>query len=638
MLPSPPLKLLLIEDAEDDVFFLTRTLIKAGYVLDYSRIETAAELRSCLSSGSWDLIITDHTLPEFNSIEAIRILNESKHDIPLIVLSGTIDQGIAIESMRLGARDFIMKDETSRLIPAIERELSEREQRRKILLSESKYKRDLQDIMQHSPAIIFIKDVHGAYTFINQKGEDTLRLRSDQILGKTDFDLYSQSDAQTLQLNDKSVLHKKIAIEVDENIKLHNSSHIFSTIKYPLFNESGDIYAICGISTDISEKKEQTEKLRRSQKMEAIGQLSGGIAHDFNNQLGIITGYLDLLGDTLSTNVKHKKWIDIATKASVRCSDLTRQLLAFSRRSPTETSIINMNNAFNELSDMIRRSVTPQVEVTFSLAQDLWNIEVDLGEFQDVILNLVINARDAMPDGGKLLIKTQNNTITKSATLQNTDSESNEFVQLLISDNGVGMDAKTVERIFEPFFTTKPVGKGTGLGLSMAYGFIHRYHGDINVYSEVAIGTTFRLSLPRKKSILNDVSQIPYQQALPCGNESILIVDDESELLNLAELYLQQLGYTTFKATNPEQALTLLSNNLSIELLFTDVVMPGAMNGYQLAEAATKINPDLKVQVTSGFTSETIKTNKPSMAENSLLDKPYSKAQLALCIRKLLDS
>ena len=632
-----PIKILIIEDSEDDVFFLMRHLKNEGYKPEYKQIETAKEFHLALEEP-WDIIITDHTLPDFNSIEAITILNAAQKDIPLIVLSGTIDQSIAIESMRLGARDFIMKDETSRLIPAIERELKDTKNRKHSRQSEIKLKSDLQGLMDHSPALIYVKDLNGQYTFINEQGEKLFKIERNEIIGKSDSDLFTCDEAAMLEASEKKVLHEGVASEFEENLKINNCTYIFNSIKYPLFDDKGLAYAICGISTDITDKKQQEEKLRRSQKMEAIGQLSGGIAHDFNNQLGIVTGYLDFLKSSHAKEAKQLEWITNAETATFRCIDLTRQLLAFTRNKAVDTSAVNINSAFQNFKDMIKRSVTPQVDVVFSLSEDLWLTELDLGEFQDVILNLVINARDAMPKGGTLTIESKNVQLNEDHTLLQNNSNKNEYVQLIVSDTGTGMDSKTIEHVFEPFFTTKAVGKGTGLGLSMIYGFIQRYNGDISIYSELNIGTTFKISLPRShKEILSEEETSTDNKVLPTGNESILIVDDEPSLLKLANIYLKGLGYKTKLAENASQALKILEYD-AIDLMFSDVVMPGGMDGYELAKTASKLYPKLKIIMTSGFTSDSIESHKFISTGSSLLNKPYRNKDLAVQIRKSLDS
>jgi len=390
-------------------------------------------------------------------------------------------------------------------------------------------------------------------------------------------------------------------------------------------------------------KTRSEEALRHSQKMQAIGQLSGGIAHDFNNQLGIIIGYLDFLEEYATHDKEPQKWVECATRATLRCMDLTRQLLTFSRQQCNKKKLININPVISELETMIAQSVTPAVEVQYFLAEDLWSTEIDPDEFQDTVLNLIINARDAMPSGGKLLIETSNKILDADYTGINSGVKAGEYAQLMISDTGMGMSSTTQERIFEPFYTTRPKGKGTGLGMSMVYGFVRRFNGFIRIHSEIDIGTTFRIYLPRCTATETDCTDESLSNIeTPQGNESILIVDDETDLLQLAEKYLSELGYRTYLAENARQALHILEHQHDIDLVFSDVVMPGEMNGYDLAQQITDNNARLKVLLTSGFTSKPIRRNGHSkktearFAEN-MLSKPYRKADLAHRIRLILD-
>jgi len=390
---------------------------------------------------------------------------------------------------------------------------------------------------------------------------------------------------------------------------------------------------------DLLQGKAQAEEaLRRSQKMEAIGQLSGGIAHDFNNQLGIIIGYLDFLKDYAANDDKPSKWIDTATRAANRCIDLTRQLLVFSRRQAREKTVVNLNATIKELETMIARSVTPEVEVQYFLADDPWQTEINLGEFQDALLNLVINARDAMPGGGKLLIETSNKHLDEGYATLNPGVEAGDYVQLMLSDTGTGMDKETLEHVFEPFFTTKPEGKGTGLGMAMVYGFVNRYGGHIKMYSEPGVGTTMRLYLPRSTASESAaIAENAQATELPTGNESILIVDDEVDLLQLADRYLSDLGYRIRCAENAAQALEKLAGDETFDLLFSDVVMPGGMNGYELAQKANEMRPGLKVLLTSGFTAKSVANNGLARFSAHLLNKPYRREDLAQRIRLVLD-
>jgi CheY-like chemotaxis protein len=287
---------------------------------------------------------------------------------------------------------------------------------------------------------------------------------------------------------------------------------------------------------------------------------------------------------------------------------------------------------------MITRSLTPVVAVKYSMAEDLWLTEINTGEFQDAILNLAINARDAMPGGGELFIETRNINFDAGFSEINYGIETGDYVQLQLTDTGSGMDEETLEHIFEPFFTTKEKGKGTGLGMAMVYGFVRRYKGHIKIDSEPGKGTTMRLYLPRSSALETASHRDSSDDTdLPTGNERILIVDDESDLLQLAGKYLSDLGYSTHLAKNASQALETLEKEGGIHMLFSDVVMPGGINGYELAEQATQQQPELRVLLSSGFTSKSIVSKAHTRFANNLISKPYRKAELARRIRQLLD-
>jgi len=499
----------------------------------------------------------------------------------------------------------------------------------------------LRFVLDSIPVRVFWKDRNSVYLGCNRQFAKDAGLTSpEQIIGKTDdelgwceqSDLYCSGDRQVMQSGEPKLNYEEPWTTAD------GAQRWLQASKIPLRDLEGTIFGILGVYEDITERKQVEEALRRSQKMEAIGQLSGGIAHDFNNQLGIVIGYLDFLNRYTANDKKPHRWVETATRATLRCTDLTRQLLAFSRRQTNETMRVDLNASLKELETMIVRSITPEVEVQYFLSDDLWGTEIDPGEFQDVILNLVINARDAMPNGGKLLIETSNRHLDTDYIAVNPGVESGDYAQLMVSDNGTGMDKETQERIFEPFFTTKPEGKGTGLGLSMVYGFAKRYGGNIKVYSEPGTGSTFRLYLPRAAAPASEVCDREVcTPELPVGNESILIVDDEPDLLQLAGQYLTKLGYHVRRAENAPQALLILAEDEGIDLLFSDVVMPGGMNGYELAQKATELRPGLKVLLTSGYTSKTIAHNGLARFSAHLLSKPYRRTDLAQQVRQVLD-
>jgi len=421
-------------------------------------------------------------------------------------------------------------------------------------------------------------------------------------------------------------------------ISKDGTEFLISDSAAPIIDENENILGVILVFRDVTQQYQTEDALRRSQKMDAIGQLSGGIAHDFNNQLGIIIGYLDFLSKYVGNDEKPKKWVEISTSATLRCMDLTRQLLSFSRTKSNKKVVVDVNDKLKELETMFTRSVTPAVDVEYSLAKGIWLTEIDPGEFQDAILNLVINSRDAMPDGGKLLIETSNIYLDEDYVALNPDAQAGDYVQLLLSDNGSGMDKSTQEHVFEPFYTTKDKDKGTGLGMSMVYGFIKRFNGFIKIYSEVNVGTTLRLYLPRASAAEADnPNKQVKDKEIPVGNETVLIVDDEVDLLYLADKYLTEQGYRTYQAENAHQALEILAKHKDIDCLFTDVVMPGGMNGYELAQQATENNPAIKVLITSGFTSKTITQKGRILFSTQILSKPYRKADLAQHIRLTLD-
>jgi len=432
----------------------------------------------------------------------------------------------------------------------------------------------------------------------------------------------------------------KVVDLVDHTVLISKdgTEYLIADSAAPIIDEHEKTLGVILVFRDVTQQYQTEDALRRSQKMDAIGQLSGGIAHDFNNQLGIIIGYLDFLSKYVANDEKPAKWVEISTSATLRCMDLTRQLLSFSRTKSHQKVVVDVNIKLRELETMFTRSVTPAVDVEYSLADNIWLTEIDPGEFQDAILNLVLNSRDAMPDGGKLLIETSNIYLDEDYVAINPDTQAGDYVQLLLSDNGSGMDKKTQEHIFEPFYTRKAKDKGTGLGMSMVYGFIKRFDGFIKIYSEVNVGTTLRLYLPRATTTeVNGIRQQIKDEELPVGNETVLIVDDEVDLLYLADKYLTELGYRTYQAENASQAMEILAQHNNIDCLFTDIVMPGGINGYELAQSAIENNPALKVLTTSGFTSKTIMQNGSILFSSRMLSKPYRKANLAQHIRRTLD-
>ncbi len=413
----------------------------------------------------------------------------------------------------------------------------------------------------------------------------------------------------------------------------------FSTLKI------GEKFYLYLIVQDVSERIKAEKQLRRAQKMDAIGQLTGGISHDFNNILGIISGNMSLLErqlkcKQLGMDEKAQKRINVIKHSTQRAIDLTRQLLNFSRAEATNIKVVDINRRIKNMNDLVSHSLTPQVEIEHKLAEDLWLTEINPSDLEDSLLNLLLNARDAMSGNGKIIIESRNIEIDIEFSTHSPELSPGEYIELSVSDNGEGMSADQQEHIFEPFYTTKEHGKGTGLGLAMVFGFVQRSNGSIKVYSESGIGTTFRLYLPRYHPSTGEkplpVENIQQIEKPAQGTETILVVDDEPALLELVQETLQDLGYRVLSASNGKQALQILSEKPAINLLFSDVIMPG-INGLELAKQAHQQYPDLKILLTSGYTEKAIANNNQSQFTANMLTKPYSKDDLAQRLRQVLD-
>lgn len=495
----------------------------------------------------------------------------------------------------------------------------------------------LQAIINNTTAVITLKSPDGRYMLVNKRFEEIFNISSYDILGLSDFDIFPSTQAAVFKANDMAALESDSQQEFIEEIMQDDGLHTYLSVKFTLTRNDGIPYAICNVATDITERKRTEDTLRRAQKMEAIGQLTGGIAHDFNNLLGIIVGNLDLLNDELEDG-SLKQHAQSALKAALRGSDLTRRLLAFSRKSTPETKPLCVNQVITDMQNLIEKSLTASINVKVTLDDSLWLTDINQGELEDAIINLAVNARDAMPNGGELCIETSNHVLDKSYTQTHTGAETGSYVLISVHDTGSGIDQEVIEKVLDPFFTTKPGSKGSGLGLSMVYGFVKRVRGYLNISSEPGNGTTVEIFLPRsdKDSYIErpDINSEIIQQG---GYETILIVDDEPDLALIAESTLSRYGYRVLNASTANEAIKILDSHPEIDLLFSDVVMPGGMDGFALAQYAKQKYPKIKTLLASGFAHK-INEQQYGEAGQSLLRKPYRKTELIIHIRKTLDS
>ncbi len=398
---------------------------------------------------------------------------------------------------------------------------------------------------------------------------------------------------------------------------------------------SEGLFAIAFVS-DISQRKQLEEQLMHAQKMEAVGRLAGGVAHDFNNMLTVITGYNRMILDELSPLDPLRGYAEEILKAADRAGAITNQLLAFSRRQIMQPRVINLNTLIQQTDKMLRRLIGEDIELMLGLNSDVGNIRADPGHVEQAIVNLAVNARDAMPTGGRLTIETANVHLDENYVRTHLGVTPGDFVMVAVSDNGHGMDAETRRRIFEPFFTTKEKGRGTGLGLATVYGSVKQTGGDIWVYSEPGKGTTFKLYFPRVAEAVSEEGTAGPEQPTTSVGETILVVEDEKAVRELTVRILQQLGYRVLTASGGDEALKISHAHTGrIALLLTDVVMPG-MSGRQLADALTITRPDIKVLYLSGYTENTVVHHGVLNAGVEFLPKPFSREVLAKKLRELL--
>jgi len=498
----------------------------------------------------------------------------------------------------------------------------------------AKSKRDLQAIMDNSPAAIHVEDLQGKLIFINKKFDKQFHIKNKNIIGKSLNEIFPLEIAEIMQKNDQIVLNTGKAIEAEEVAPQEDGYHTYSSIKFPLFNEENHIYAVCSISTDITDRRKQEEQLRRSQKMDALGKLTGGIAHDYNNLLGIIMGYAELLSDKLTDKPELTKYVKDIEHAAERGAKLTKKLLTFTRHKNADDNLLNINQLIKDQQLMLEKTLTARISLEMCLLDELWSVWIDSGDLEDAIINISINASHAINGSGTIIFETSNVVLGESDE-NSINLASGEYVLLSISDTGAGMDKATSERIFDPFFSTKG-DKGTGLGLSQVYGFVKRSGGDIKVFSEPGTGTRFDLYFPKSNRV--DVKNLKGQNVSETslhGSESILVVDDEKALVDLAKDILTGQGYRVFTANSGKQALEILKNE-KIDLMMSDVIMPN-MDGYQLAEKVMKKYPDVKIQLASGYADgrDDHVTNKK--LQEDLLFKPYTSSDVLGCVRKLLN-
>ena len=510
------LDILYLEDNALDAELVQATLAAEDIQTELLRVETQADFVAALEHGGFDLILSDYNLPGFDGISALALAREKRPEVPFIFISGSLGEERAIETLKSGATDYVLKHRLSRLVPSVRRAL-------------------------------------------------------DEVAAQR-------------------------------------------------------------------ERKHLEEQLRQSQKMEAIGRLAGGIAHDFNNLLTAIIGYSQLLLCRLNEDDPMRMEIEEIEKSGRRAASLTSQLLAFSRKQVIQPKVLDLNAVISDLDKMLRRVIGEDIELLNVLDRTLAPVKMDPGQVEQIIMNLAVNGRDAMPQGGRLTIETRNVEFDEHFTDSNVLIPPGTYVLLSVSDTGCGMDLETQLQMFEPFFTTKPTGKGTGLGLSTVYGIVKQSGGDISVYSEPGRGTTFRIYLPMARERAESIPAESTIVAASPSSETILVVEDEETVRRLAREVLKMQGYTVLEARDGLEALAICDQqDMTIDLMLTDVVMP-RISGPKLIKRALSIRPEMRIVCMSGYTDTSMLDHGEFDPSIPFLQKPFTPGALARKVREVLDS
>src|SRR3989441_7063418 len=635
-----PLRLLLVEDSEDDARLLVRELTRGGFEPVVERVETASTMRAALDRQPWDVVVGDYSLPHFGGAAALELLRDSGLDVPFIIVSGTIGEEKAVAAMKAGASDYVSKDNLKRLVPVIEREVREAAGRRERHRTEAALRASevsYSTLVEHSPVGIYRSNTEGRFLSVNAALVRMLGYASAAEVLQLDIarDVYADP-AERRRLLERDTYTDRQYDEVEATWKRKDGARLTVQLSVRAVRQGARVEYYETFVRDVTEQRRLQQQLVQSQKMEAVGRLAGGIAHDFNNLLTVITSYCDLLLEDLEREDPKREDVEQVRKAADGATALTRQLLAFSRQQVLAPKVVSMSTVVSGVEKMLRRVIGEDVDLAARLDPDVGSVKADVGQLEQVLMNLAVNARDAMPTGGKLTIETANAEHDPDYAREHDAAAVRRFVMLAVSDTGIGMDEATKARIFEPFFTTKEPGKGTGLGLATVYGIVQQSGGFIWVYSEPGRGTTFKIYL-RRVDAPAEGGAAAASGDLPRGTETVLIVEDAAAVRAVMRHVLERQGYVVLEASNGATALELVAGHPApIHLLLTDVIMPG-LSGRQLADRLAALRPDTRVLYASGYTDDAVVRHGVLESGIAYLQKPFTTDSLARKVREVLD-
>ena len=679
------IRALFLEDNEDDALIIARTIIKAGYDLSYLIISSSEKLRAELAGGEWDIIISDFAMPHFTGLDALHILDELKLDIPLIMVSGTITEEEAVSSLRAGAKDFIIKGNNSRLIPAIERELNEARIRKEHAIvqddlkeSEDMVRRQYQEIQAQYRALadmnkelsgihdevlavnsrlelekerlattlrslgegVITTDIGGRIDLMNSIAEKYTGCTQEDARGKPVGDIFNVLDMRT---NEKISDSIGAAPGPDPDALIGRSRYAvlvmndggkinIETSSVPIRDHNGAMIGMVIVFRDITEKLKMEEELLKTSKIESLGVFAGGIAHDFNNILTAIFGNISIMA--LTIDERHMDILKNIEHASVRARDLTLQLMTFAKGGIPIKTISSIGDLLRETARFALAG--SNIRLDLAIPDDLLAVEFDQGQISQVVNNLIINALDAMPHGGTIRIAVENVTLTHSPDLPLRDGN---YIKIVVRDQGTGIPREVLPKIFDPYFTTKK--SGHGLGLSSTYSIIKKHDGHITVDSEPQVGTEFSIYLPALDSkYLGPEKENLCRETVATGNGRILIMDDEEMVLQVLCAMVRELGYDAVCVPDGASALVEYKIAQDTGLPFTGVIMdvtvPGGMGAEETIKRLLRLDPHARAIVTTGYSNEPIIANYDKFGFAGYIVKPFAIDLLAFELKKMI--
>ncbi|MFO7568585.1 MAG: response regulator [Smithellaceae bacterium] len=644
-----PLKVLLVEDSEDDALLVLRALQKGGFEPVCRRVETAGDMADALSGQLWDIVLCDFKLPQFDGLGAIDLMDELSLDIPILIVSGSIGEEMAVECMRRGANDYIMKDNLSRLCPAIHRELAEaqsRAQRREAEAALQESEEKFKTIADYTVNWESWFSSDGTYLWVNPAVERLTGYSAEEVLNMQDFIsvMIAEEDRDMFRRGFQSALTGTRGENFEVRYRHKNGSTLWLSVSWqPVYGSKGVFLGIRTSGRDISAAKQGEEerrylekKLLQAQKMEAIGTLAGGIAHDFNNILSGIIGYAELAAMQADENVRQNSIAQVL-KAAQRATNLVKQILAFSRHVELEKKPMDLRGVVDDVLKLLRAAIPTTIEMHQALPDQPVIIFADYTQMHQVLMNICTNAAHAMGEkGGRLAVSLSEETLRNDALSRELSLPAGMYTKLSVADTGQGIDPAHMPRLFDPFFTTKKVGEGTGLGLAVVYGIIHDHGGGIQVSSLPGQGATFDVYLPlpgRAARIPDDVKT----PGVARGHEHILFVDDERDLVFLGKKMLSDLGYHVTICTDGLDALeTFRAAPEKFDLIITDMNMP-MMSGSQLSAEILKIRPELPIILCTGYSDYMDSEKATAIGIAAFVMKPLTRSLLTTLVREVLD-